>query len=259
MKQLKKDHDEVKKELKNLTKEFVSLRDKMADKSDRASSPSNADVQHLSDTCDGFSTIIESFQNRLNKLATQVEAVTKAIDDALSYSYQYNLKIVGVPQTNEKETAEETTSLCLKIFTKIGVDVGETDIDIAHKIPTRKQNGRRGQRNNVIVCKFVRRMVRERVLAARANTNRLTSNDFDLPSGSQIDRIGILSHLSPKLQDLLRSAKTHQTEHGYKFCWAKSTAVSLRKSDNSRIFRIESEKDLEHLRRNESTDDESHS
>ena len=80
----------------------------MADKSDRASSPSSADVQHLSDTCDGFSTTIESFQTRLNKLATQVEAVTKAIDDATSYSYQYNLKIVGVPQTREKETAEET-------------------------------------------------------------------------------------------------------------------------------------------------------
>ena len=139
------------------------------------------------------------------------------------------------------------------------MDISKTDIDIAHRIPTRNQNGRRRQRNNAIVCKFVRRMVRERVLAARANTNRLTPNDFDLPSDSQIDRIGILSHLPPKLQDLLRSAKTHQTEYGYKFCWAKSTAVFLRKSDNSRIFRIESEKDLEDPRGNESTNDESHS
>ena len=259
MKHLKKDHEEVRKELKNLTKEFESLRAKMADKSDRASSPSSADVQHLSDTCDGFSTTIESFQRRLNKLASQVEAVTKAIDEATSYSYQYNLKIFGVPETNEKETAEETTSLCLKIFKKIGVDISETDIDIAHRIPTRNQSGRRRQRHNAIVCKFVRRMVRERVLAARANTNRLTPNDFDLPSDSQIGRIGILSHLTPKLQDLLRSAKTHQTEYGYKFCWAKSTAVFLRKSDNSRILRIESEKDLEDLRGNEFTNDESHS
>ena len=62
MKQLKKDRDEVKKELKNLTKEFELLRAKMADKSDRTSFPSSADVQHLSNnTCDGFSTTIESF------------------------------------------------------------------------------------------------------------------------------------------------------------------------------------------------------
>ena len=61
VKQLKKDHDEVKEESKNITKEFESLRAKMADKSDCASSPSSADAQHLSDTCDGFSAIIESF------------------------------------------------------------------------------------------------------------------------------------------------------------------------------------------------------
>ena len=41
--------------------------------------------------------------------------------------------------------------------------------------------------NHTIVCKFVRRMVRERVLPGRANTNSLTPNDFDLPFDSQID------------------------------------------------------------------------
>ena len=44
MKHLKKDHEEVTKELKNLTKEFESLRAKIADKSDRASSPSSAEL-----------------------------------------------------------------------------------------------------------------------------------------------------------------------------------------------------------------------
>ena len=88
----------------------------MADKSDRASSPSSADVQHLSDTCDGFATIIESFQKRLNELASQVEAVLKAVNKATCHSYQYNLKILGVPQMSEKEMAEETISLCLNTF-----------------------------------------------------------------------------------------------------------------------------------------------
>ena len=87
MKQLKKDHDELKKELKKLTKEFESLRANMADKSDRASSPSSAVVQHLSDTCDNLSTIMESFHTGLKKLASQVEAGTKVLDEATSYSY----------------------------------------------------------------------------------------------------------------------------------------------------------------------------
>lgn len=123
-----------------------------------------------------------------------------------------------VPQKNKRETAEETESLsvCLKIFKNIGVDVRDTDIDIAHssdKKPNRPEKTTK-QRNCIQV---VRRMVRERVVAARANTNRLTPNDFDLPSDSQIDRLGILSHLPPELQDQLRSAKSHQTKYGYKY------------------------------------------
>ena len=46
MKHLKKDHEEVKKELKNLTKEFESLRAKMADNSHRASSPLTWKLSH---------------------------------------------------------------------------------------------------------------------------------------------------------------------------------------------------------------------
>ena len=98
------------------------------------------------------------------------------------------------------------------------MDVRDTDIDIAYRDPTRNQNGRRRQRRNAIVCRPVRRMVRKRVLVARANTVRLTPYDFDLRSDSYIDWTGILSHLPPKLQELnILSAKSHQTKHGYKF------------------------------------------
>ena len=62
---------------------------------------------------------MESFQTKLDDLPANVEAITKAIDESIAYSYQYNLEIVRVPKRNERETAEETTSLCLKIFRKI--------------------------------------------------------------------------------------------------------------------------------------------
>ena len=44
------DMKQLKKELKNLTKEFKWLRLKMEDISDHDTSPNNEDVQHLSDT-----------------------------------------------------------------------------------------------------------------------------------------------------------------------------------------------------------------
>ena len=59
---------QLKKELKNLTKESESLRSKKADKSHRAISPSSVDVQHLSGTYDGSSTTMKSLQTILNVL-----------------------------------------------------------------------------------------------------------------------------------------------------------------------------------------------
>ena len=84
-----------------------------------------------------------NFQSKLNNLSDQVEVLSKALGDELLYSYQYNLKIVGVPQTNDRETAKETAEVCIKIFKKIRVKVSLADIDISHRVQPRSQNGRR--------------------------------------------------------------------------------------------------------------------
>ena len=256
IKNLKRDQEDVKTKLSILTQEFEKIRNKMAEKLDKDNSPNTEDVQHLSDTCDGLMdfkmetlAVLDNFHSKLKDLTSQVNSLSTAIDNATNYSYQYNLKLLGVPQENPRETAEETTELCLKVFEKIGIEVMETDIDIAHRIPSR--NGRHTAKP--IVCKFVRRIIREKVLSARANTDRLGPEDFDLPPNTEMGRIGIFSHLPPKLQDLHKLARTFQAKFQYKFCWAKSSAIFLRKSDNSRILKLECQADLEELGEKEST------
>ena len=66
-----------------------------------------------------------------------MEALTKAIDESIAYSYQQNLQKVGLPQKNERETAEETrklawmaTTLTLTLLIEIRQEtrmVGEDD------------------------------------------------------------------------------------------------------------------------------------
>ena len=260
-KQVKREHEEVKNQLKALMKEFESLKVKMADKLDRDASPDINDLQHISNTCDDLMNFkmytlgeLENFNSKLVNFSDRVEKIEKKLDDSLNYSYQYNLKITDVPQLKVKETADETTQLCLKIFSKMGIDVKDADIDIAHRVPKRTQQyGRRrssqAQGNNPIICKFVRRVVKERVLAARAKINRVNLQDFGLPEDKNPRvKIKILSHLTPKIQQLLGQAKNFQTEAGFKFCWAKSSAVFLRKHDNSRIISLHTLSDLEELK-----------
>ena len=54
----------------------------------------------------------------------------------LYYSYQYNMKIVGVPLISESESAQDTAELCVKLFSGLGVDVSISEIDIAHRVPS---------------------------------------------------------------------------------------------------------------------------
>ena len=121
-------------------KDFENLKSKMAEQRRNQSfpvaQPNEQDVQFLSDQYDdllksrtSLEEEIEKLSCKLDSLAKDADRIDKAINDILSYSYQYNLKIVGVPQIKENESAYETTNLCLKKFSALdGISALETDI-----------------------------------------------------------------------------------------------------------------------------------
>ena len=204
--------------------------------------PNENDVQFLRNEYDELIKRLTNLEAHVNEIARKTESISKAIDDIQLYSYQYNLKIVRVPQTDPDEKASNTVDLCLKVFSGIGADVSASDIDIAHRVPTRNQNGCRRQAsqsstNPPIICKFTRRIIRNDMLSKRRNSNRLLPTNFGLQPENDM-RISIFSHLTPRLQELLYLAKSFKDQGSYKYCWAKDTAVFLRKSDTSRVIRL---------------------
>ena len=94
-----------------------------------------------------------------------------------------NLKIISVPHVNEKESAEETVDLCVKLFSGIGVDVSISDIDFADRLTqrnTQSSNGPQRRQPNSVICMFTRRLVCDKVLAARNNASQLTVYNLEL-------------------------------------------------------------------------------
>ncbi|CAH3129876.1 unnamed protein product [Pocillopora meandrina] len=66
---------------------------------------SENDVQYLSD---GYDALVQSKTNMVEDLENlslrlNVTGIDKAIDEMLFYSYQYSIKIVGVPHISENE------------------------------------------------------------------------------------------------------------------------------------------------------------
>jgi len=126
------------------------------------SSPDKAQsIEFILGQYDDFSSELIS---RVNEISTLCDYITKSVEASEAYSYQFNIKTVGVPTVPERETTEQTADLCIKLFATLGVEEATfNDIDTAHRMPSRVASNR----PNAIICKFACRLTREKVMAAR--------------------------------------------------------------------------------------------
>ena len=153
---------------------------------------------------------------------------------------------MGVPQLNEKESAEVTANLCIKLFTAMGVtDVSLQDIDMAHRVPSTKPL----QNSNPIICKFTQRLAKKKIMASQKySLNSITLEQIGIEMTSpSATRISMFHHLTPRLQNLLYEDKRFKTMNGFKFCWARNNQVYLRKSDNAGLICVNTLQDLSNL------------
>ena len=164
-----------------------------------------------------------------------------AIDDLQKYSFQYNVKIVRIPNLQEDhESGEATAELCIKLFHAIGATgVTANDIDIAHRVSTRRSDGHHAK---PIVCKFIWRLAKEEVMK-RCRATLGLSPEFNM------DDIKIYDHLTPNLQQLLSEANKLKTSHHFQFIWVKNLAILARKASSSQVFKLKCMVDFHILKR----------
>ena len=120
------------------------------------------------------------------------------------------------------------------------------DINTAHRVPSMKPSNR----PNAIVCKFVRRLAKEQVMAARKKVGGLKAEELGFAADINVKYLNIYDLLTPRLQALYHKAKKVKEAKKYKFCWAKNGLVYLRKSEESIIYKFA---DLSELKKKFST------
>lgn len=255
---LKQQNQDLKDKVDALSKEITQLKEKVrvdsaitfgaeaaATSGNSINNASNDEtvsrsLQYLSDEYDDLSASnsgvvdqLKALSRRLNKLSAEVTRVGNAIDEVEEYSYQFNVKIIGLPEKSS-ETAAETSALCVKLFQEMGAEVFLSDIDIAHRVPSRQQNGA----PKPVICKFVRRLAKASVMETRQSASQVNPSNIGLSADSVLDRVRIFDHLTPKKQHLLFEAKRFKEQNQYRFCWAKNSTIYLRKSEGSRPIKI---------------------
>ena len=157
------------------------------------------------------------------------------------YTYAFNIKILGVPELKVNEDASETSNLCVNLFNCMGANITINDINIAHRVSFRDSSR---SEPKPIICKFVRRLARNNIMAVRRQASRVAARDVGLEESRDMSKILILDHLTPRMQELYENAKSIKTRFGFQFCCAKNGTIFLRRSEDSRPLKIRRPDDL---------------
>ena len=259
MDKLRKENEKLRTDLQATKEELSKLSKLVTDKSQDGTSQDGASscplspgqrksVDFISSQYDVIMEQMQSIKAKLNDLDHRSSELRLSIGEMQAYSYQYNMKIFGLPTLAERENSESTAKLCIQLFHSMGVkDVSMQDIDIAHLVPARKASSR----PNPVICKFVRRQVKERVMAARKEVSKVAPSQLGYGDEVSLSRLGLYNHLSLLSQALLTEAKKVQQAKGFKFCWAKQGSIFLRMTDTSRIHKLNTFQDLQSLQTGE--------
>lgn len=240
---LRDENKDLLEQIGSLREEIKSLTNKVSVNEDLESS-----AEFFSKEYDNFKSAnldLEKITSKLNNIAARADLIEESIESIMQYSYQYNIKILGVPQVDRNESAEESISICLKLFKEIDAKVDEKDIDIAHRTANRNQDI-----PSPIICKFTRRIAKESVMSKRKGLSDVDLSRiiaYDQSSSASI-KLAIFDHLTPKQSQLLRQAKTFQRENNFAYCWTKKQEILLRETPDSRVIKIKSAYDLERLK-----------
>ena len=102
--------------------------------------------------------------DRLEATEYAIKVNTTHTNDLEQYTRRNNIRIYGMEDRNKDETSHETTTAVINFCQKhLGVSLGRSDIDIAHRMGRYLDSG-----NRVVICRFVSRMDRDHVIKLRS-------------------------------------------------------------------------------------------
>ncbi|CAH3192480.1 unnamed protein product [Porites evermanni] len=193
---LRRENNDVKSKVSTLTEEISRLKDLFQQQSSSAA-PSATEKSHslefLSKEYDDFlffkttaNKELQRLSSQLSEVKARVDAIANAIDEFQEHSFQYNVKIVGVPEVCSDEAASTTS---VKLFKEMGENISIQDIDTARRVPQRNNAGN----PKPIVCRFVRRLVKESLMSHWKEISDVTPAAVGLPEGSSLSSASLRS------------------------------------------------------------------
>lgn len=175
--------------------------------------------------------VIQKQKADSDELKVQLDISRELIDELQQRSRINNVIINGVKQ----EKHEDIYKIVETLGGKIGIVNPLSDVQIAHRV-----NSTNPGKIKPIVIRMTNSKARDQWTAAFRKSHLWK------------DKVYVNEHLTKKNQDLLFKTKQFKKANNYKYVWIKDCKILIRKDDQSRIFAIRNETDLNRMRLNPS-------
>lgn len=167
----------------------------------------------------------------------QFFVITKSIEASEAYSYQFNLKIVGVQLLpNESHLNEQPTSVWKYLRHWESRTSLWVTLTFVHWVPSWVASNRL----NTIICKFVCRLAKDNVIANRRNVNGLSPVHLGFNSNKDVSHINLYDHLTQRLQELLCKSKKFKDSIPTSIAGRRIDFSFLQKTDNYPPLKLKS-------------------
>lgn len=159
------------------------------------------------------------------------ESLETRLAELDQYSRQNNIEIKGVPSTK----GEDCTAILKCMGDAIGCTVTPADIDTVHRVPTKSAESN-------IIARFCSRDKKNDFIR-KARKARLRTSNIGFSESSD-KAVYTNDHLTAGNKKLFSRALALKKEHQWKFLWTENCRILARKSEDSRVCRINTASDL---------------
>lgn len=208
-------------------------------------------VQYASDKMDESMTLMKEIKSDLaavkkenenlrsmnTTLSNEVNILKDKVRSLEQYSRKNNVEINGIPETPR----ENVFNLVKDVGTALGLDIQDSDISTAHRVPSFKKD-----RPPPLIVQFSRRITRDTLLSKFRDKKSMTAQEIN--PALTFQRVYINEHLTPENKLFLKTLKEKCKEASYDYAWCRDGKFFVRKCQGERVHRVTSCEDLNKLK-----------
>ena len=239
---IQRNTDELLKENRALRKQHEELQKSLEfhiDKLEKLEAENNKlkqDVSSLKKEVRKAEDEIADLNDDLDGLKSDLDTAICQIDDLEQYTRKHNLEIHGIPESSEENLSDKI----IKLGKVLNVHIVNNDIDICHRMATRRSNG--GPRP--IIVRFRSYRAKNELYKSKKYLKSVSLNNYFHNAGA----VYINENLTNYRRELFAKVRKVKKINNWHSAWTIDGKIFVRKSQSDQVHRVHEVEDLDNIR-----------